>query len=1749
MAFDATLRLNIADISTAGINKSMKQVENALDKGSKKADTFSDKISLKTANFAAYTVASGAVLKLANAISSATSEAIRFEKELAKVAQIVGISVNGAKALSSEILDISKSYGLSAVKVAETIKTLTQSGLSFDKARKSAELLAKTTLLSTFDSLSSTTEGLIAIFAQFNLSVKDAERSLSAINSLSKKYAVESADLIDAVKRAGGVFAVTGGKLEDLLAIITTVRSTTRETAETVATGVRTIFTRIQRPQTLAYLNDLGIKLTDVRGNFIGNLEAVKELSSGLERLGIVAGSTQYAEVIQEIAGTRQQSRLIPLLTQTKKLAEATAIANSGLVDTDEDVAKAKQTLAFRIDELRAKFSALVIEVSQSNSFKLLTSTLLNLADSFLSVASALKPLIPILTAFATIKVANTVAKTFRGFKGASSGGPLGFNRGGSVPGVGNGDTVPALLTPGEFVINKKSAESFGYGRLAKINKYAKGGPVQKFATGGGVTGNTISENIDEDLSRGLGNSVKNLNDANKIFDNIVNNLGYIGEQIRSTVTLVPESRDNVSGSFNTNSKKLSVNTNTATTSTVLHETGHAADNVLGGGGRRQRASTQEGTFQYELANLAKEKVKTQLQELKESGKISEKELEYRLRNQEIFADLFATSSPAVQKIITSTTNAAKGMAALEEAIANGDIDRLYGDIDQDIKFQSPAQVTSKSIKEETKSGGQGALTKEVAKLTAEIKEETSINDQLNKEYNNLLNSVRKIDSQIKEGVTGNKAQKRATDIRIAKQEELTKVEEKLYQSELKLEAKNKERETAISKASNIKAKTKEALPKILNTGVPTKPRLTQNDFPGGGNNPKTTGITTGPQLPEENIKATTSSLENLFEASAVLSLGLTTFSKTVLDADSDIAKFMDKFSGELIKNQIALSAASVAGEKAGAGIASFITERKKEGASRKKSIQATINAFGTLAQASAVLYKSIIDANLALEQETQTRLKDAAIKSGDVEGAGKAAAAASDAGNQKISGDIASAGLSAVGGAIGGLLGIFPILAPIAPALAKIGSAIGAFLGTFKGVQNVLIKISDGAISAFNEVIGWFDGDPFPTLTENFEKQKSLAAAEAKAQALFNKSVSEFDKSQKAFSEELKTAKTLGNESDVQNLALGGLNNSLSGTADFRSQLRAEKLKPESEQKEERINNLTEQIDGSIALAKDSIKELAQSLVAGGDTSSDALAKLGASVNQQGDIALQGSGALSALVDSMVSEEVSREAAAAQVLGFARELAATTIAAKASSEAFKEIADFKLSQTDFALAVAGVKNKNRANASNTTPSLKDAQVDTSGILAAGNSIVGLGRSFKNVNDFINQLGKSTQRQIDASVAAADADILNRDKEEASIIAAKTQREAEIRVGKELVAAKNAELEAAKRAAGELYNSIDLELFGTSDQKKEREVGLELAQSVRNNNFSTDNLSDEEKGILSKTIDALGSSVLTKQGDTGDQLKAAIRATKLPSGQNGLASGATTPAQVKSAKEAEKAELAILESEQAIKEADFQNQQKIQEVFKSSVNDFNTAVDRMLGIVPQAEDKSSAAGIKAIPVASAEKEAKLKEEIAAQDKIIQELKLAEESILTKKVNTFGNRYKEVKKSPDQLGVNEKLTLQELGISRKRAEDKKRSLQKEQTNVKPNITPDQIIENNRVRQHAAQFQNVQSFNNGQSIPFKEESKKSEMDVTHSPVDVSVNIVNGEDISKQAIAAAKRAAGQKLLEQSRNQEFGAPSESLV
>ena len=64
----------------------------------------------------------------------------------------------------------------------------------------------------------------------------------------------------------------------------------------------------------------------------------------------------------------------------------------------------------------------------------------------------------------------------------------LKFSGGAKVPGSGNRDTVPALLTPGEFVMSKGAVNKFGTGTMMAMNAMGGGTNIPKIAGGNSRT-------------------------------------------------------------------------------------------------------------------------------------------------------------------------------------------------------------------------------------------------------------------------------------------------------------------------------------------------------------------------------------------------------------------------------------------------------------------------------------------------------------------------------------------------------------------------------------------------------------------------------------------------------------------------------------------------------------------------------------------------------------------------------------------------------------------------------------------------------------------------------------------------------------------------------------------------------------------------------------------------------------------------------------------------------------------------------------------------------------------------------------------------------------------------------------------------------------------------------------------------------------------------------------------------------------
>lgn len=369
-------------------------------------EEFGRQSALAVRRFAAFSAVTGVFFSLSRAVNSGLKSFIEFDRQLVRLQQVTGQNAQGLKGLQDEISRLSIGLGVSSDSLIQVSSTLAQAGLSASQTRAALEALAKSELAPSFDNINQTVEGSIALMRQFGISANQLEQALGSVNAVAAAFAVESGDIIAAIQRTGGVFAsaskgVSEGTdaLNEFIAVFTSVRATTRESAETIATGLRTIFTRIQRAGAIEALKEFGVTLTDAEGKFVGAYKAVELLSQGLNRID--PRDLRFSQIVEELGGFRQIGKVIPLIQQFATAQEALKVAQAGQGSLSTDAAKAQLSLANQISKVREEFLTLIRGLGQSDTFQTLAKGALGFASGLIKISGALKGILPALTILA----------------------------------------------------------------------------------------------------------------------------------------------------------------------------------------------------------------------------------------------------------------------------------------------------------------------------------------------------------------------------------------------------------------------------------------------------------------------------------------------------------------------------------------------------------------------------------------------------------------------------------------------------------------------------------------------------------------------------------------------------------------------------------------------------------------------------------------------------------------------------------------------------------------------------------------------------------------------------------------------------------------------------------------------------------------------------------------------------------------------------------------------------------------------------------------------------------------------------------------------------------------------------------------------------------------------------------------------------------------------------------------------------
>lgn len=507
---------------------------------------FGDKAALALRRFTAFSIAAGATFGAAKLIVGGLKEAAVFQRELVKVQQVSGATANSIASLRDEITRLGHALAAPASELVAVSTTLSQAGFKIAEVKSILEDLSRTRLAATFGTLQDTTEGIIAISGQFKIKVSEMGDALGITNAVAAKYAVESEDLISAIRRTGGVFASASSgisqgtqALSEFYALFSSVRQTTRQANETISTGLRTVFARLERPKTVNYFKDLGIDLTDASGKFIGVFNAIQKIGQALD--GLDTRSLKFAEIVDAIGGARQLGVVVPLIKEWRLQQEILNTALGGTKSLINDAIAPLDTLVERVNILANDWSAFSRDVFNSKTFQVLAKEAISFASAVVKAADSISSLLPIFAALGAVKLGAAIAS--EGAVGyvakrltTGIGGPNIHKHalGGHIGGVGNGDTVPILATPGEFVIRKGAAEALGPKVLNKLNhadKYAMGGMIGRrlgYEDGGTIFGQSSNGNLKDIFNqfikegKELGISFSALNSVIKEITNVL---------------------------------------------------------------------------------------------------------------------------------------------------------------------------------------------------------------------------------------------------------------------------------------------------------------------------------------------------------------------------------------------------------------------------------------------------------------------------------------------------------------------------------------------------------------------------------------------------------------------------------------------------------------------------------------------------------------------------------------------------------------------------------------------------------------------------------------------------------------------------------------------------------------------------------------------------------------------------------------------------------------------------------------------------------------------------------------------------------------------------------------------------------------------------------------------------------------------------------------------------------------------------
>lgn len=400
--------------SGEGAKKALEQISKAMQSAEKSADPLNKKLGETTTELNRFTAQKREIEALhqrflsffgmQNAIQlfkRAIREAYQAVKELdaamTKTAVVTDFSVGDMWKQLPEYTKMANKLGTTTLGAYETATLFYQQGLKTNEVMEVSTETMKMARIAGMDYVDATNM-MTAALRGFNMEINEAsaKKVNDVYSELAKITASDTQEISTAMTKTASIAHNANMEFETTAAFLSQIIETTRESAETAGTAMKTIvarFTELKKnPNELVEvdgeqvdankietaLKSVGVALRDSNGEFRKLDDVFLDLAKRWDSLTV----NEQRYIATMAAGSRQQSRFIAMMSNYDRTIELVDAAYSSAGSSQEQFEKTTESLENKLNRLHNAWQGFTMGIANNKLIKLSIDILIKLATA-----------------------------------------------------------------------------------------------------------------------------------------------------------------------------------------------------------------------------------------------------------------------------------------------------------------------------------------------------------------------------------------------------------------------------------------------------------------------------------------------------------------------------------------------------------------------------------------------------------------------------------------------------------------------------------------------------------------------------------------------------------------------------------------------------------------------------------------------------------------------------------------------------------------------------------------------------------------------------------------------------------------------------------------------------------------------------------------------------------------------------------------------------------------------------------------------------------------------------------------------------------------------------------------------------------------------------------------------------------------------------------------------------------------------